>query len=275
MIIELERSEFYKCKPLLFEQGSLEPKAVVEGVNPGRIFVDDLVTPTTGLIWLGNNDGFYFIGNEHNEAFNNELNQFVDTVIIPEARKVGLAWFEGIGHHPKWDDVIQKVFGNRLLGSWNQKVYMLETTDWKVDIDPDIEAGYQIVRIDESLLKNNDTFKNIEFLDFKIRECWETVEEFFLNGGIGYCAVYKNEIVSVCLSSFIVDDVHCIDIETLNEHQGKKLAQTLAKSFVKECLANNKIPYWDCMELNKPSIAVAEKVGFKNVLNYKGYDFML
>ena len=69
------------------------------------------------------------------------------------------------------------------------------------------------------------------------------------------------------------ENIHCIDIETIEGHQGRKLAQTVAHSFVKECLENNIIPYWDCMELNKPSVAVVENVGFTNVFNYVGYYF--
>ncbi len=64
-----------------------------------------------------------------------------------------------------------------------------------------------------------------------------------------------------------------MDIETLEEHQGKKLAQIVALAFVKDCLVNNMLPYWDCMESNKPSVAVAENIGFKNIFNYKGYSF--
>ncbi len=69
MITELQQNEFYRCKGLLNEQGQLEVKAVVEGVNPGRIFVDQIDTPQSALIWLGNNDGFLFIGNEDNKQF--------------------------------------------------------------------------------------------------------------------------------------------------------------------------------------------------------------
>ncbi|WP_265413186.1 hypothetical protein [Bacillus thuringiensis] len=36
-------------------------KAVIEGVNPGRIFVDNISSPNSGLIWLGNNDGFFLL----------------------------------------------------------------------------------------------------------------------------------------------------------------------------------------------------------------------
>lgn len=50
---------FYRCNSLVNEQGKLEVKAVIEGVNPGRIFVDNIFSPNSGLIWLGYNDGFF------------------------------------------------------------------------------------------------------------------------------------------------------------------------------------------------------------------------
>ena len=97
----------------------------------------------------------------------------------------------------------------------------------------------------------------------------------FFDEGIGYCVVYDDLIVSVCFSGFVFANIHCIDIETIKGHQGRKLAQKIAHSFVKDCLENDIIPYWDCMELNKPSVAVVENVGFTNVFNYVGYYFYL
>lgn len=272
MISELKKSDFYKCKDLLYEQGQIEARAVVEGGKPGRVFVDDVNSPTSGLIWLGNNDGFIFIGNESNEGYNSQLDQFIDSVIVPEARKVGLTWFEGIGNHSKWDETIKKVFKDRNLGSWNQRVYTLRKEDYKGTYELTSEEEYKIVKMSEALSDNS--IKNSEFLYSKIEEFWPS-SEAFLNEGVGYCVVYENEIVSVCFSGFVVDNVHCIDIETLKEHQGKKLAQKVACTFVEDCLTNNLVPYWDCMESNKPSIAVAEKIGFRNVFNYKGYEFKL
>lgn len=96
----------------------------------------------------------------------------------------------------------------------------------------------------------------------------------FFNEGIGYCIVYDDVIVSVCFSGFVFENIHCIDIETIEGYQGRKLAQKIAHSFVKDCLENDIIPYWDCMELNKPSVAVVENVGFTNVFNYVGYYFL-
>ncbi|ATP40794.1 GNAT family N-acetyltransferase [Solibacillus sp. R5-41] len=275
MITELKKLEFYKCKDLLYEHGQLEANAIIEGVNPGRVFVDDINSPISGLIWLGNNDGFIFIGDENNEAFNNEINAFIDQIITPEALKVGLHWFEGVGNHPSWNTTIEKLLYSRKLGSWNQRVYTLQKDDYTYSKVLIIEKGYKVVTISKQLFENKEnTIKNIGFLHAKILEFWSSSETFF-NKGLGYCMLYKDEIVSVCFSCFVVGNVHCINIETLEEHQGKKLAQKIAQSFVEDCINNNLVPYWDCMESNKPSIAVAENLGFKIAFNYIGYEFPL
>ncbi|WP_062049334.1 GNAT family N-acetyltransferase [Bacillus sp. JCM 19034] len=273
MISELKQSDFHKCTGIINEQGQLEAKAIITGVNPGRIFVDNTITPKSGLIWLGNNDGFIFIGDESNERFNKEINTFIDHVIKPEAKKVGLQWFEGVGNHHKWNNTIELLFKDRKLGSWLQRVYMLEKENYKPERESLLEEGYTVHKMTKSLYENNNsTIKNIEFLHSKVLEFWSSPERFF-NEGIGYCIVSNNEIVSVCFSGFVFENIHCIDIETLEGHQGKKLAQTIAHSFVKECFENNMVPYWDCMEVNKPSIAVAGNLGFYHTFNYVGYEF--
>ncbi|WP_223701628.1 GNAT family N-acetyltransferase [Sutcliffiella deserti] len=275
MIVELKQKDFYMCKGLLDDNGQLEARAVVEGVNPGRVFVDDSINPVTGVIWLGNNDGFIFIGDEGNEKFNSELNNFIDEVILEEAKKVGLEWFEGIGNHPKWDSTIEKIFVNRKLGSWNQRVYRLNKEDFIMNLKLEVDEGYEVRRINSLLVENRGgAIENIGFLQSKISETWTSAEDFFKKG-IGYCVVHDNQLVSLCLSGFVVGNVHCIDIVTLDTHRGRRLAQLAAHHFVKECMEKNHVPYWDCMEKNKPSIAVAEKLGFQQTGSYRGYEFVL
>src|SRR5690606_20272037 len=210
------------CKNLLHQQGQLEVKAVVEGINPGRIFVDNVASPKTGLVWLGNNDGFIFIGNEENEQFNEQIDHFIETVIKPEALKVGLHWFEAIGNHPNWNKTIEKIFQHRKLGSWNQKVYMLEKQDYRDENEPSIKQEYSIKKIDKTLFTT--PLENIDFLHAKIAEFWPTPDSFFQKG-MGFCAVHNEKIVSVCLSGFVVGNVHCVDIETLENQRGNKLAR--------------------------------------------------
>lgn len=201
----------------------------------------------SGLIWLGNNDGFIFFGSEQNEEFNNELNDFIDNIIIPAAKKVQLKWFEGVGNHEKRNSIIASVFEHRHLGSWLQRVYTLQQGDYKGDTVPIMNHEYELCKISASLLDNKDhSIHNIVFLQ---------------------------EIVSTCISGSVAANVYGIDIETIEAHQGKNLAQTLAHHYVQECLKNNWIAYWDCMDMNKPSIAIAEKIGFRNMFHFTGYEF--
>lgn len=274
MICELSKVDFYRCNRLVNEQGQLEVRAVIAGVNPGRIFVDNMSSPNSGLIWLGNNDGFFFIGDAENEEFNKEMNRFINNVIVPGARKAGLDCFEGIGNHSKWNKTIERIFQHRNLKSWNQRVYTLRKKGYENHHEPEIEQEYTVLKMSKALYEySNNTFKNIDFLQSKILEIWSSSDRLF-NEGIGYCIVYDDLIVSVCFSGFVFENIHCIDIETIEGHQGRKLAQKIAHSFVKDCLENDIIPYWDCMELNKSSVAVVENVGFTNVFNYVGYYFL-
>lgn len=147
MIYELKRNEFYRCNCLINQQGQLEVKAVIKGINPGRIFVDNVNSPHSGMAWLGNNDGFFFIGNEENEMFTNQINNFIDTVIKPDAEKVGLNTFEAIGAHPKWNKVIERMFKHRKLSSWKQKVYILHKAFYQAKNESILEDGFSIKKI--------------------------------------------------------------------------------------------------------------------------------
>jgi RimJ/RimL family protein N-acetyltransferase len=180
-----------------------------------------------------------------------------------------------MGNHQRWNKSIEKMFEHRNLRSWNQRVYKLHKEDYKDNNESAIGQGFSVLQISENLYNNiENQIKNIEFLHAKLLSFWSSPGHFF-DKGIGYCAVYNHHIVSVCFSGFVVGNVHGIDIETVESQRGKGAAQQVAHKFVRVCLENDIVPYWDCMELNKPSIAVAENLGFTHVLNYTGYYFSL
>lgn len=273
MIRELDKTEFYKCEKLINDVGHLEVKAVIEGSNPGRIFVDDIDSPKTGLIWLGNNDGFFFIGDEENEVFNNRINDFIDKVIIPEAKKLGVNNFISIGNHSGWEKTIERIFKHRGMQKTNQNVYKLEESHYMDTNEPELNQNYEVLKITNELLENkNNSLENIGFLRSKISEFWSSHEKFFQKG-VGTCIVYQNKIVSLCFSGFVADNVHGIDIETIEDHQGNKLGQKAAHCVVKDCVSKGMIPYWDCEETNTPSNKIAKNIGLGNYLIYLVYIF--
>ncbi|OAT81906.1 acetyltransferase [Bacillus sp. MKU004] len=267
MISELNKSDYYKCENLLGEVGLLEAKAVIEGEHPGRVFVDDVSAPASGVIWLGSNNGFIFIGNEDHVGFNGALNEFFSSVVKPDYEKIGLTAFEAIGYHSKWNETFKEVFGDHVIG-YNQRVYQLQKEQYRKENEPVIEPGYEVKKVTRDTF--NAPYENIDFLQSKILGFWPSLERF-LNDGVGYMAVHEHEIASVCFSGVVAGDVHGIDIETLPHYQGKNLAQKVAHSFVKDCLENHLTPYWDCMEINEPSVSVAENAGFEITFNYVWY----
>ncbi|WP_138754100.1 hypothetical protein [Paenibacillus sinopodophylli] len=75
---ELSRDLFYKAKSLL-ENGHSHPEivSIIENNNPGWIFTDQLNSPKSALVWSKGMEGFYLIGDHHNEAFTGQLHEFI------------------------------------------------------------------------------------------------------------------------------------------------------------------------------------------------------
>ncbi|CAH1056814.1 GNAT family N-acetyltransferase [Paenibacillus pseudetheri] len=273
MIYELDRSQFYRCNDIVNRGVNIEEKAIVVGSNPGRIFVDNIERPRSAMIWKGNLDGFIFIGDSKNDLFNQGIRSYIDEVISLQARELGLKWFECIGNHSSWYITFEEIFSDRELKSWDQNVYILSPREYKKQVNHNVDRNFAITKITSDMLKTNKIL-NKELLESKILEFWESADDFF-EKGIGFCVLYKDEIVSLCITGFRYNEIHGIDIETIESFQGKKLAQSVVHSFVQYCFSNGFTPYWDCMEVNYPSNAVARIVGFKREFTFKGYEFKL
>lgn len=271
VIYELEQQQFIRCKHLLQQERHLEVQAIIEGNNPGRVFVDHVEFPQSGLVWLGNLDGFIFIGNSNNESFNSEIKKFLNEKIAKEAIELGVHWFEGFGHGTNWDETIGNILNGYLYEESNQRVYKLYENQYQIESEPKIDEAYTVFKITKENVIANRLYDH-SFLVSKLSLFWDSIESF-LEKGIGYVIMYKNEVVSICFSGFVSENTHAVDIETTKEHRGKKLAQKVAHAFVQDCLANGKTPYWDCMEENTSSIVIAESLGFVNVFNYIVYDY--
>lgn len=274
MIYELDNHQFHRCRDLVNRGVNIEEKAIVEGTNPGRIFVDHIEKPRSGLIWQENHDGFIFVGDSRNEAFNQDVKRYVDEVITFEAKAQGLNWFECIGNHPSWYTAFHDIFHAKKLDSWDQNVYMIcPDTFNAIGKERHQDDEFTVAQLTKEFL-HQGTIENVAFAITKILDCWESEERFF-EQGMGYCIVHNQSIVSICMSGYRYKDVHGIAIETLPSYRGRKLAYKAASYFVDHCFARGYRPYWDCMEDNHPSNAVARNLGFVKEFGYKGYMFKL
>jgi hypothetical protein len=249
-----------------------EALAVIEGNNPGWVFVDDLNTPRAVLVWAQGIKGFYLAGDAHSTVFFEELDAYTDRVLRPRLRSLGIAWFE-ISGDENWNPVIENVFGKRNLGSSQQWVYTLKPRGHRSVTLLRVVGDCRLLRVDQHLLAGLSA-GNTEFLFSKLIQFWGSVDTF-LNTGLGYVLVDGEEIASLCCSGFVAGNTHVIDIETEVSQRRKGYAETVARAFVAECIEDHLQPYWDCMAENTASARLAEKLGFTQSHVYTLYSFPL
>jgi hypothetical protein len=267
MIYELNLYEYKLIKPLL---NNLEYHPVINGVidgnNLGRIFVDNATHPTVALVWA-KMEMFFLIGNSHNEEFNVNIESYIINHIKPEALEIGDTDFNlEVFPFKDWEETIKSHFSVSFYEG--QRVpFVFEKDRFLKDLNQPnrISNGYEIHRIDHRMIPI-DTDK---VLEQEILKFWESLDKFFQTG-LGYCVTKGNVVIGSCISVFVSGKEYEIGINTYNtEHRGKGLATLMAREFIFECIENEWNPHWTTEDFRKDSIAIANKLGFKQLSNYQ------
>ena len=249
-----------------------EALAVIDGNNPGWVFVDNPNAPRVALVWAQGIDGFYLVGDASSAVFRDELDFHIDQVLKPRLYNLGVAWFELCGEDD-WGSVIKNALGKRGHKCNQQWVYIMKLAEQETLTQPEVADGYRLLRVDPHLLINL-SFSNSQFLSSKLTHFWGSVDAF-LNTGLGYVLVDGDEIVSLCYSGFVAGNIHAIDIETEQSQRRKRYAEAVARAFLGECIKKHLQPHWDCMAENTASLRLAEKPGFTQSHGYTLYSFRL
>ena len=271
MIYELKKDEFYKVnhllnKPLI----NLEIKSVVEGYNPGWIFVDHEISPKTCMVWSKGIKGFYFLGASDNESFNKNIYNYIMEVIRPRAKALALDSFEFSGTSEAWDLSLRDIFKDFDLNISKQYVYEKDNITIKDDWQENLGDGFKLKKINRDLLMNGDY--NTDYVKAAIYEWWESLDDF-LNNGHGFCILSNHLAVCSCVTSFRSENTMESHIKTKETYRKKGLASLAVNAFLCECKKNKYQAYWDCMEENYGSRALAEKFGYEKQWEYYLYSF--
>lgn len=273
MIYELKKSEFHRIEHMMGgDLINLEIKSVANRYNPGWIFVDNVKSPKSALIWSKGIEGFYFLGKENNLEFTDYLDAYITDVIISRAKNMGLNRFEFSGTSKEWDITLEKVFEKRKLCRSKQFVYKHKNIEKSLKNQNILPDGVSVRKVDGEFLKTN--IENIDFVKEKVLEWWNTFEDYY-NKGIGYCVIYENTIVTSCISSFVSDDAMQSHIVTLEKYRKSGFAKMAVSEFLRYCMKNNYEPYWDCMETNAGSRGVSESLGYCKDFEYRLYSFKI
>lgn len=272
MIYELKENQFEKIIPLLNTSIiNLEISSVALGYNPGWIFVDSIDKPETAMVWSKGIEGVYFTGSASNEAFNSVINDYVERVITPRMIELEMTHLEFSGTSEEWSKTFEEVFKTRSMDRGKQFVYKKSLLN-KFNNEISVPKDYKLLDAKE-LLKSDYKYKD-DFLRKNILSWWSDIESF-MESGIGYCLAYEDEIICSCVTSFMDDSTMESHIETVEAHQRRGLASVAVRAFILKAQELEYNLYWDCMEKNHGSRALAEKFNYEKAFDYPLYDFKL
>jgi GNAT superfamily N-acetyltransferase len=206
----------------------------------------------------------------YDEAFYTEVEAFIVNTIKPEALRHGEDCFNlEVYSSEEAHSFVTRRFGNRLnLGErvpFAFDSHAFESNYSGVDVR--IPNEYTVVEIDQLVIAR-DTEK---ILEFEILKFWASVERF-LEKGVGFCVMKDGEVIGTCISVYVSGREYEIGINTYGAmHRGKGLATAMAAAFIRKCLRLGGTPHWTTEHFRKDSIAIARKLGFKQLPNYPVY----
>ena len=253
-MLELSVDTFPSVEPLLGDfQHCIPLNGVLDGTHAGRIFVDAAV-PSIAYIWTP--WGYHFLlGIPQGNAFIPALREKLLEELQPQSAALGepdilltlipKVWESMLGDILPTPTVINL---QRSTFTFNESKFMT-LRDWRRHVP----SGYKIKRIDANLVSR---------LADDICATWRSVDEFLANG-FGYCMLEGNDVVSACLSAFIARGEVEIGVSTEKAYRRQGYGSLTAAAMISHCLENGLSPHWECFWDNKPSIGLANKLGFE------------
>ena len=253
-MVRLSSRDVYRVRHL-FDSEHLELviDAVIAGNSPARVWADDVVAPRTALVWDGKHS-IYFAGALVQVPAWSAL---LHGEILPTAQGTLKAYVTA--------GAAETVFAGYALQRRDRVLYrggQLAVPSWQSRL----AAGFQISSI-------NDRFAELEGLNnvadviAEIESGWNSVVDF-RRTGFGFAAHDDETIVCWCTAEYVSDGRCGVGIETVEAYRGRGFATLTASAFVEHCVERAVIPHWDAWTSNQPSVAVAEKVGFRKAETY-------
>lgn len=233
--------------------------SVLEGRQKGAVYVDDRVRPRTALIcghWSGS---YYLFGDAENGAFSRFVPELVAQHLTP-GDCVFFATSDG------WQRTLDRLFRRK----YNRLAYDFRPpagwppSDWSTHVPPD----FALQPFDAATAEWLQANMGIPWPWFVGR--WGSVENFLANG-IGFCLVCEDQVASCAMAMAIGGAEAETQVWSGEAFRGRGLATLAAIAFVEHCRARGLKPGWTTDLGNKPSIAVARKIGFVCLGEIHGY----
>lgn len=219
------------------------PCSIMEGIQYGEIFADDVSCPSVALFW--HYCGFAYIAGKCDE---NIVAEVIELMRNPREGHSGrLALQTGS------DDLISKLLPEH-AGIEKKEQYLFDYTG-RITVIPELEEGFVVEKINS---QNYELMKGHIVPAFS----WESREKF-LENGYGYCILQDNRFVACAFSAGISKEYVDIGVETAEDFKGKGFGKVVTLHMINEILKRGQKPVWECNTTNEASMRLACAVGFK------------
>lgn len=227
--------------------------SVIEGNNPGKIWVDQIENPSICLVITKGSYSFIGKKDQINES---SILKVID--ILKKNKPIKLI----LELNDPLFDLFQKAGFAHINRIQFYHSAMMNHDLTQIDAICDrLPLDCQIKSIDAALLKKSS------WLAF-ITQIYGT-EENFLKHGYGLALIQKGELISEAFACFIGGGYVETGSVTAEQHQGKGYSTLVRAFLIKESLLRNLRPNTSCNADNMASARVSEKLGFKEEKRYQ------
>jgi RimJ/RimL family protein N-acetyltransferase len=247
---ELPESAYHTIKPH-FESGvpgHAFIAAILEGNHCGRIYVDDVVTPSTFLVVPACQ--FCFVaGRADNPVTNRAIRSLAREQLPLDDGYLLLfptsaAWEATVPE--LFADAPERIRAGRLTYDLDVARYHERHAHWRDRLPED----YRVQPYDRSLAEGQG-----------LANLWGSTDRF-LDRGFGFAVMHDDTVVSQCHTVFVGDGHAEISIETAASHRRHGFATLATCAFIDHCLATGHTPAWSCWDNNAASQNLAGHMGF-------------
>ena len=259
-MIELNKADFPSILPLVTNSNqAVIPLSITQGINPGRIFVDQKENPAIVLIWT--TVGYYFLFGDPASANLSQISQIISEIFVPASQDMGETGFILIPSRDDWKPFIASILSGQEVIEIFRMPHSLDKQQFLQTMEklPNLPKGFEIREIDTDLAKR-----------IGILASWATIEDF-LNNGVGFAIMKDDQLAAYCYSVFLSEDAIEIDVYTNENFRKLGLAKVVSSTLIDYCLENGKKPNWECFWNNSPSLRLAEKLGYSAKKEYPVY----
>lgn len=244
-------------------------KSVVKQCVNGLIYVNDIDNPSTFYILHPYGMSLLF-GKTNNHSFNNA---FIDYALNSNKVRNNFEWLQVFP--VEWNAVFERIFKERLF-----QVNKSNNESKSIEIHTRVNFNFNINKYQSCIqngIPNDIQLKRTDKNAFNAmqgtvipQKFWNNVNDF-INNSIGFSLFYKNELAATAYAAFIHNNQLEIGIETIENYRGKGFAQIVCSKIIDYCIENNLEPIWSCRKENTGSYWLAQKLGFKPIIEMPFY----